>query len=89
VTGLNQFLEWPEAAAPRVGPGASSAPDLSRLLVEAAADRGFLDRRRGAARTAYEMRHRPGDVARQLVQALESMGRRWNDAKKSSVISDQ
>jgi len=89
VTGLNQFLEWPEAAAPRICPGAPSAADLSRLLVEAATDPAALDRRRAAARAAYEARHRPPDVARQLVEALESMGRRWHHAKKSSVICDR
>jgi glycosyltransferase involved in cell wall biosynthesis len=73
ITGLNQFLEWPEAAAPRVTPGPSSAADLTRLLTDVANNPGGWGARRTAARATYEAQHRPKDVARQLVDALERM----------------
>ncbi len=71
VTGLHQFLEWPESAAPRITPGPSSAADLARVLVEASADGDTWSSRRRAARSTYEAGHRPGRAADELVAALE------------------
>jgi glycosyltransferase involved in cell wall biosynthesis len=68
VTALHQFLEWPEAAAPRITPGPAATADLARLL--AAAGRTGWGERRAAARQAYLDGHRPADVARGLVEAL-------------------
>jgi glycosyltransferase involved in cell wall biosynthesis len=73
VNGLNQFLEWPAEAAPRITPGPSAAADLTRLIVEACdAANGWPDRRR-AARAVYAAGHRPQQVARELVTALEEI----------------
>jgi glycosyltransferase involved in cell wall biosynthesis len=73
VTGLNQFLEWPEEAAPRVTPGPSTAAELARLIATVARDRTAWETRRWAARAAYEARHQPRDVAGELVNALEEL----------------
>jgi glycosyltransferase involved in cell wall biosynthesis len=73
VTGVRQFLEWPEAAAPRITPGPSSAADLARLIAEAGDGDGAWSERRGAARAAYAAEHRPQDVADQLVEAIEDI----------------
>jgi glycosyltransferase involved in cell wall biosynthesis len=75
VTGLDQFLEWPSAAAPRITPGASSAADLARLLSDMAADPDGWSTRRVAARAAYEVNHRPADVALHLIDALREIGK--------------
>jgi glycosyltransferase involved in cell wall biosynthesis len=73
VTGLHQFLEWPEAAAPRVTPGPSSAADLARLLGQAATGGESWSRRRTQARAIYDVRHRPDRVAGELIAALEQL----------------
>jgi glycosyltransferase involved in cell wall biosynthesis len=72
VTAVRQFLEWPEAAAPRVTPGPSACADLVRLIREAADGPRWLARR-AAARAAYEAEHLPSVAADQLVAALESV----------------
>lgn len=72
VTGVRQFLEWPEEAAPRVTPGPAARADLVRLIREAG-DRERWSTRRGAARAAYEAGHRPSIAARQLVDALDGV----------------
>jgi glycosyltransferase involved in cell wall biosynthesis len=71
VTGLHQFLEWPEAAAPRITPGPSSAADLARLLGQVATGGESWSRRRTQARATYDARHRPDRVAGELIAALE------------------
>jgi len=73
VTGLHQFLEWPETAAPRITPGSSSAADLARLLRQAAVGGEPWSRRRRAARATYEAMHRPDRAADELVAALEAL----------------
>jgi glycosyltransferase involved in cell wall biosynthesis len=73
VTGLHQFLEWPEGAAPRITPGPAAAADLSRLLFEAAAGGDHWGRRRRAARHAYEENHLPHKVAPEFVSALREL----------------
>lgn len=70
VTGIRQFLEWPEAAAPRVTPGPSAAADLARLIRQVG-DAESWSRRRPAARAAYEAEHLPAVAAQQLIEALE------------------
>jgi glycosyltransferase involved in cell wall biosynthesis len=69
VTGLHQFLEWPEMAAPRITPGRSAGPDLARLLLDVA-DTDSWRRRRREARATYQGGHTPEIAARQLVEAL-------------------
>jgi glycosyltransferase involved in cell wall biosynthesis len=73
VSGLRQFLEWPEMAAPRITPGPSAPAELARLLAVAAAGGKAWDRRRRAARAAYEAGHRPADAAEATVDFLESL----------------
>ena len=73
VGGVHQFLEWPEAAAPRVTPGAPAPAELARLLAEAAVGGSGWSARRRAARTTYEAAHRPSDVAEQLIDELAKM----------------
>ncbi len=74
VSGRRQFLEWDEAAAPRLTPGPSAAADLARLLGEAAeAPRPAWQERRAAARAAYLSRHLPEQVAGQLVDGLAAI----------------
>ncbi len=73
VSGLHQFLEWPEAAAPRITPGPSSAADLARLVGDAVAGGDSWTHRRAAARAAYEENHRPARAADELVAALERL----------------
>jgi glycosyltransferase involved in cell wall biosynthesis len=72
VTGVRQFLEWPEEAAPRVTPGPAACADLVRLIRDAG-DRERWSARRRAARATYEAEHRPSVAAQQLVDALESV----------------
>ena len=72
VSGLNQFLEWPEEAAPRLTPGPSAPAELARLLAVASAGGKAWDLRRRAARGAYEANHRPADAAQSIVRFLES-----------------
>ena len=71
VTGVRQFLEWPEAAAPRITPGPSAIADLVRLIREATG-RESWSVRRAAARAAYEAEHLPSIAAERLVEVLES-----------------
>jgi len=73
VSGLRQFLEWPEEAAPRITPGASAPAELARLLANAHAGGTAWEIRRRAARAAYEKNHRPADVARSIVAFLEGL----------------
>jgi glycosyltransferase involved in cell wall biosynthesis len=73
VSGLRQFLEWPEQAAPRLTPGPSAPVELARLLDSASARGAAWDLRRRAARDAYEANHRPADVARAIVRFLDSI----------------
>ncbi len=72
VTAVRQFLEWPEAAAPRVTPGPSACADLVRLIREAADGPRWLARR-AAARAAYEAEHLPSVAADRLIKALEGI----------------
>lgn len=71
VSGVRQFLEWPEAAAPRVTPGPSASADVARLLGAVRSD-GWAERRR-AARAVYQRHHVPRVAARQLVEVLEEL----------------
>jgi glycosyltransferase involved in cell wall biosynthesis len=73
VSGLNQFLEWPEAAAPRITPGPSTVADLTRLLGEVSRGGTAWRERREAARGAYEEEHRPTDVAPRFIKALREL----------------
>lgn len=73
VGGGPQFLEWPEAAAPRLTPGPAAAADLARLLAAAVADPPAWESRRLAARTAYEAQHRPERSAEDLLTFLSRM----------------
>jgi glycosyltransferase involved in cell wall biosynthesis len=73
VSGLRQFLEWPERAAPRITPGASAPAELARLLADAQAGGKAWELRRSAARTVYEANHRPADVAQSVVDFLENL----------------
>ena len=73
VSGLRQFLEWPERAAPRITPGASAPAELARLLADAQAGGKAWELRRSAARTVYEANHRPADVAQSIVDFLENL----------------
>jgi glycosyltransferase involved in cell wall biosynthesis len=73
VSGLHQFLEWPEKAAPRITPGPSAPAELARLLARASAGGKAWESRRRAARAAYEKMHRPADAARSIAQFLESI----------------
>ncbi len=69
------FLELPEEAAPRLTPGPATAAELSRLLLELAADRDGESwrRRRRAARSTYERENRPEEVADSLLEFLERL----------------
>lgn len=78
VTGRRQFLEWSELAAPRLTPGPSSAGELARLLLEAAANGGTWRARGRAAREVYEQRHRPKLGAAELVRALDEIASSWS-----------
>ncbi len=71
VSGLRQFLEWPELAAPRLTPGPSAAAELARL-VSRVRQPGWTDRRL-AAREAYEAGHQPAAAARQLVEFVAGL----------------
>jgi glycosyltransferase involved in cell wall biosynthesis len=73
VHGARQFLEWPEAAAPRITPGPSAPAEVARLLALAAARGNAWAERRSAARAAYEASHRPGDAAATIVEFLERL----------------
>ncbi len=73
VGGGAQFLEWPEAAAPRLTPGAAAAADLARLLASAAARGPDWERRRSAARAVYDAGHHPDHCAEALLDALSSL----------------
>jgi hypothetical protein len=70
VNGLNQFLEWPGEAAPRITPGPSAAAELTRLITEASDGADGWQARRRAARAAYAAGHEPRQVAVELVNAL-------------------
>ena len=73
VSGLRQFLELPEKAAPRITPGPSAPAELARLLAFAHAGGKAWERRRRAARSAYEENHRPAEVAQSVVDFLASL----------------
>ena len=73
VSGLRQFLEWPEEAAPRITPGASAPAEFARLLADAQAGGKTWELRRSAARAAYEESHRPADVAKAIVHFLDNL----------------
>jgi glycosyltransferase involved in cell wall biosynthesis len=75
VGGSEQSLEWPPEAAPRLTPGPAATAELARLMTRVAAGRTGDEwrHRRAAARGAYEVRHRPGDVAELLVGSLEAL----------------
>jgi glycosyltransferase involved in cell wall biosynthesis len=73
VGGTRQFLEWPEAAAPRVTPGPSAPAELTRLLVSAWRGGEEWEERRRAARAAYEADHRPADAADAIVDFLSTL----------------
>ncbi len=75
VGGLRQFLEIPEAAAPRLTPGSAAAADLARIIASVPSGRrdGGWARRRLAARAAYETRHLPGPAAARLAEFVASV----------------
>jgi glycosyltransferase involved in cell wall biosynthesis len=73
VSGLRQFLEWAEMAAPRLTPGPSAPAELARLLASARVGGKPWDLRRRAARAAYEENHRPADAAQSIVRFLETI----------------
>lgn len=75
VSALHQFLELPEAAAPRVTPGPSATAELARIVFRAHSDRGEWESRRAAARRVYMTDHTPEVAADQLVAALAKMVR--------------
>ena len=75
VSALHQFLELPEAAAPRVTPGPSAAADLARIVRQAHTDPAGWKLRRSAAREVYLSEHTPRSAAGQLVSALMKMVR--------------
>ena len=75
VTALHQFLELPEAAAPRVTPGPSATAELARIIFRAHSDRKGWEGRRTAARQVYLKDHTPEMAAGQLVAALAKMVR--------------
>jgi len=72
VGGRRQFLEFPEAAAPRLTPGPSAPADLARLLAEVG-NEGWADRGR-VARSTYLESHRPAQAARAMVAFLRQLG---------------
>jgi glycosyltransferase involved in cell wall biosynthesis len=73
VGGMNQFLEWPESAAPRITPGPPAPAEIARVLGEAAVGGAGWEERRRAARAAYEKGHRPADTARQMIEFLATL----------------
>lgn len=73
VSGLRQFLEWPEEGAPRITPGTSAPAEIARLLAKAQRGGKAWERRRRAARAAYEASHRPADVAQSIVEFLANL----------------
>jgi glycosyltransferase involved in cell wall biosynthesis len=85
VGGRRQFLEWPEAAAPRLTGGPAAAADLARLLAAVGGD-GWAARGR-EARALYLRRHRPELVAGQLVEALRSLAGASGGGRAAAGIS--
>ena len=75
VGGSRQFLEWPEKATPRLTPGPSAAAELARLLASAWKGGKAWEKRRKAARTAYEENHRPSIAAEAIVEFLATLRR--------------
>lgn len=73
VGGLRQFLEWPEEATPRLTPGPSAPAELARLLASARKGGKAWEKRRQAARAAYEANHRPSDAAEAIVEFLSTL----------------
>lgn len=74
VSGVRQYLEWPEAAAPRVTPGPSASAEVARLVGAVRSD-GWVARRR-AARAVYLGNHLPAIAGRQLIEFLAGLDRR-------------
>lgn len=75
VIGSHQYLEWPEAIAPRVSPGLASEADIIRLLerVSSEKEKGSWDERGRQARRYYLGSHRPQDAAEQMVDFLSTL----------------
>lgn len=71
VGGIRQFLELPEAAAPRLTPGPAAAADLARLLAGVGQDR-WSDRGI-SARKCYETNHLPEHSARQMLSFIQAL----------------
>jgi glycosyltransferase involved in cell wall biosynthesis len=72
VIAQRQFLEWPEAAAPRITPGPPMTAEIARLLRRVSEDVNWKDRRT-AARAAYEDGHTPEHAAKAMVNFLASL----------------
>jgi glycosyltransferase involved in cell wall biosynthesis len=75
VGASRQFLEWPEEATPRLTPGPSAPAELARLLAAARKGGKAWEKRRKAARAAYETNHRPADAADAIIEFLSSLSR--------------
>jgi glycosyltransferase involved in cell wall biosynthesis len=75
VGASRQFLEWPEEAAPRLTPGPSAPAEIARLLAWARKGGKAWEKRRRAARAAYEANHRPADAAGAIVDFLANFAR--------------
>jgi glycosyltransferase involved in cell wall biosynthesis len=73
VGASRQFLEWPEEAAPRLTPGPSAPAELARLLATAWKGGKRWQKRRRAARAAYEKSHRPADAAEAMIEFLATL----------------
>jgi glycosyltransferase involved in cell wall biosynthesis len=73
VGASRQFLEWPEEATPRLTPGASAPAELARLLASARKGGKAWEKRRMAAREAYEANHQPADAAQAIVEFLSTL----------------
>lgn len=78
VSGRRQFLELPEAAAPRVTPGPSSAADVARIISDIAGNRGTEreSERRQAALDAWHSHYDPVVAAVAMTDVLERVAQR-------------
>jgi glycosyltransferase involved in cell wall biosynthesis len=75
VSGYGQFLELPQAAAPRIAPGRHGVTDLVRWVAHLAADRDALAAARRAARAAWDDGgHAPEKAAAALRDAVSDLG---------------